>query len=287
MSSNSSVALVLEGGGFRGMFTAGVLEVLLREQIFFQEVIGVSAGAAYGVSYVSRQPGRNLVVNRFVNHPQYCGWKHLFKHGSYFNWEFIYRTIPTQLLPFDYQAFARSSSRMTVVVSNIDTGLPEYHRVTGSSFEEFRDWLTATSSLPIISPPKCIDGSRYMDGGLLDSIPVSQALGNGQSRAVVVLTRPKGYRKRPPRFPALVRRCCRNYPLVADMLLNRARRYNQAVDQLEALEQAGTVFVIRPTFTMTVSRLDNHPRHLEALYHQAMEQMQKELPRLREWLGNC
>lgn len=285
MSVLNHTALVLEGGGFRGMFTAGVLEVMLREQLLFDYLIGVSAGAAYGVSYVSRQQGRNFAVNQYVGDSRYCGWTNLVKQGSYFNWQFVYHTLPTQLLPFDYEAFNHSSSRIKVVVSNIVTGQPEYHWINGSDPDRFRDWLTATSSLPIISKYKVIDDKRYMDGGLADSIPVMHALNDGNRRAVVVLTRDRAYRKTPMKNSRTLRWFYRKHPHVVDLMMNRAQQYNHTLDVLDELEQKGQVFVIRPAKPIAVSRLENNPDGLAKVYHNAMMHMEEELPRLREWLG--
>ena len=286
MQQIKNIALVLEGGGFRGMYTAGVLEAMLGEQLFFDYLIGVSAGAAYGVSYVSRQSGRNLAVNNYVSDPRYCGWGNMFKYGTYFNWEFVYHTIPASLLPFDYKQFAASSSRIKIVVSNINTGQPEYKEMEGDCPLQFRDMLTATSALPFISKPQKINDSLYLDGGLVDSIPVHKAFSDGCNRAVVVLTRPKDYRKKPMKNNMILRFFYRKYPKVIDMLLNRADMYNKTLDELEELEKMGKVFVIRPLENLPVARLDNNPANLEIAYHNALKQMDEVMPRLLKWINN-
>ncbi|GAO29531.1 patatin-like phospholipase family protein [Geofilum rubicundum] len=148
---------------------------MMQHQLFFDYLIGVSAGAAYSVSYVSRQYQRNLEVNRFVKDKRYCSLGNYLKRGSYFDWDFVYHTIPTQIIPFDYEAYNQSSSRLHVVVTNISTGKPEYKALKTNNPIAFRDWLTATSSLPFIARPKNIDNQLYMDGGLSDSIPVNKA----------------------------------------------------------------------------------------------------------------
>ncbi|MCA1745932.1 MAG: patatin family protein, partial [Bacteroidales bacterium] len=225
--TTSGVALVLEGGGFRGVYTAGVLDAMMQQQLFFDYLIGVSAGAAYSVSYVSRQYQRNLEVNRFVRDKRYCSLGNYFRLGTYFDWNFVYHTIPTQIIPFDYEAYKQSSSHLHVVVTNITTGKPEYKELKTNNPIAFRDWLTATSSLPFIAQPKVIDNQAYMDGGLSDSIPVNKALADGNKRAVVVLTRPKGYRKKPVKHNWMLKVVYRHYPLLVERIQARATEYNR------------------------------------------------------------
>ncbi|TCO06125.1 putative patatin/cPLA2 family phospholipase [Natronoflexus pectinivorans] len=279
-----NIALVLEGGGFRGIFTAAVLDAFHESELFFNYLIGVSAGAAYSVSYVARQYRRNLEVNRFVNDPRYCSLANFAKTGNYFNWSFIYHEIPLQYVPFDYQVYSQSDSRLKVVVTDIETGLPEYYELRTDSPEEFRDWLSATSALPMISKPIRINGHRYMDGGLSDSIPVAKALADGNDRAVVVLTRPKGYRKKPSRSSWLLRFRYRHYPKLIECIHKRTEEYNATLDLIDRLEVEGRIFVIRPANGNLVSRLENNPQKLELFYNSTLKQMKSELPRLRKWL---
>ncbi|MFT3737994.1 MAG: patatin family protein [Breznakibacter sp.] len=282
-----NVALVLEGGGFRGIYTAGVLDAFLDERLVFDYLIGVSAGAAYGVSYVSGQYERNLAVNAYVNDPRYCSWGNLFKKGNYFDWEFVYQTMPTQMVPFDYDAFLHSPSNLHVVVTNIVTGEPEYKHLKTDNPRMFRDWLTATSSLPFISKPKAIDGKLYMDGGLSDSIPVHKALADGNQRAVVVLTRPRGYRKKPLKNHLILRLAYRKFPKLVQLMKDRAHCYNRTIDDLEKMEKEGRAFIIRPDDAIIVSRLENNPANLRRVYDLSRRQMQKTtLPGLKAWLKN-
>jgi predicted patatin/cPLA2 family phospholipase len=284
MNPINNVALVLEGGGFRGIYTAGVLDVLMQEGLLFDYLIGVSAGAAYSVSYISRQYRRNLAVNDYVSDPRYCSWGNLFKYGNYFNWDFVYHTVPMQLIPFDYDSFHQSSSKLHVVVTNIVTGEPEYKLLHTNNPEVFRDWLTATSTLPFISKPKVIDGKVYMDGGLSDSIPVFKALSDGNQRAVVVLTREKSYRKKPLKNDFIPRVTYRKYPKLVQLLKDRANRYNRTLDELERLEQQGRVFIIRPEEPIIVSRLENNANNLKKVYDHSVQQMEAVIPGLKRWL---
>jgi predicted patatin/cPLA2 family phospholipase len=276
--------LVLEGGGFRGIYTAAVLDVFLREKLFFNYVIGVSAGAAYGVSYVSRQYERNLEVNQYVSDKRYCGWSNYFRNGSYFNWDFVYREIPEKLIPFSFETFKRSGTRMRVVVTNCLSGRAEYHELNNTPVDRFRELLTATSSLPFISRMIELDGNYYMDGGIADAIPVQQAFSDKMDRVVVILTRHEGYRKKESRSTFLLRLIYRNYPNMVKSFLERADRYNKTLDIIEQLEKEGKVFIIRPPSPLRVARLENDPEKLKKVYDEAVRQMENLIPRLKEWL---
>lgn len=280
-----NTALILEGGGFRGIFTAGILEVFLENNIFFDSVYGVSAGAAYGVSYVSKQAGRNLAVNDFIGDKRYCSWSNLLKDGSMFSWEFIYETIPQFIIPFDYEELKYSESKFYVGTTDCETGIPEFFLLNKADKKDFRIILAASSSLPFIAPLVHFDGKTLMDGGLADSIPFEFALNQGSDRAVVILTQPKNYIKDPLKYPALFKWYYRKYPKVYELLVNRAERYNDSIRKLEELEKDGQVYVVRPQKTIEIKRVENNPQKTAAVYHSAMKQAIKELPELQNWLG--
>jgi predicted patatin/cPLA2 family phospholipase len=282
--SKEETGLVLEGGGFRGIYTAAILDVFLREKLFFNYVLGVSAGAAYGVSYVSRQYERNLAVNRYVGDKRYCGWRNYFRSGSYFNWDFVYREIPENLIPFSFDTFRSSGTRMRVVVTNCLSGKAEYPDLNNTSNDRFRELLTATSSLPFISRMIEIDGNYYMDGGIADAIPVQQAFKDKMDRVVVILTRHEGYRKKESRATCILRVVYRKYPNMVKSFLERAVRYNKTLDKLEQLEGEGKVFIIRPQSPLKVARMENDPVKLRKVYNEAVLQMENVIPRLKEWL---
>jgi predicted patatin/cPLA2 family phospholipase len=282
--SGEETGLVLEGGGFRGIYTSAVLDVFLREKLFFNYVLGVSAGAAYGVSYVSRQYERNLAVNQYVSDKRYCGWRNYFRNGSYFNWDFVYREIPEKLIPFSFETFHSSGVRMRVVVTNCHSGESEYPYLNDTSNDRFRKLLTATSSLPFISPVVEMDGNYYMDGGIADAIPVQQAFRDKMDRVVVILTRHEGYRKKESRATAILRVVYRKYPNMVKSFLERAHRYNKTLDMLGQLEREGRVFIIRPRSPLKVARMENDPEKLRKVYDEAVQQMENVIPRLKEWL---
>jgi predicted patatin/cPLA2 family phospholipase len=278
------VGLVLEGGGFRGIYTAGVLDVLLERNILFDYVIGVSAGAAYGVSYVSGQYKRNLAVNRYVSDKRYCSWQNYIRTGNYFNWDFVFKEIPLNLIPFDYGRFSGSGIRMRIVVTNCVTGKAEYYDMAGTSPDLFRDLLTATSSLPFISRMRCINGQYYMDGGISDAIPVNQAFRDGNRRIVAVLTRQRGYRKTKSGSYILMKLIYRKYPEMVKAFRERAERYNRTLEALEEMEHAGKAFIIRPGMELPVARMENNPDKLRKVYESALDEMQEIIPALQQWL---
>lgn len=284
MNLCDNTGLVLEGGGFRAIFVAGVLEAMQQHELLFPYAVGVSAGAAYAVSYVSRQAGRNLQTNACINHPEYCGMHHLIKNGDFFNWEYIYKTIPTQIIPLDYQALASSSTRFQMVLTNCETIQPEYIDANSTSPEIVRDLLTATSSLPYVSKMKLIEQTLYLDGGLTDPIPVQHALTQGNNRLVVVLTRPKDYLKKPSKTAFLNKIFYRKYPKVANTLTTRVDKYNQTIREIEALEAAGKVFVIRPTTAIPIGRMENDPKSLEKVYVDTLSKMEPVMEDLKKWL---
>ncbi len=283
----ASTALVLEGGGFRGIYTAGILDRFLEHRMNFGYAIGVSAGAAYAVSYVSRQHGRNLEVNRrFTADPRYFGFMNFIRKRTFFDWEFIYKEVPQKHVLFDYDTFRNSSTRLRIGITNCATGAAEFRDGNGLSPDGFKALLSASSALPFIAQKITIDNHDYMDGGISESIPLDQAFADGYSRAVVILTRNAGYRKSPSRFTRLIRATYRNYPHLVEALATRAERYNAMLDRLDALEIEGRVFIIRPQEPPTVSRTENNPEKLEALYHTAQREFDQMLPKLKAWIGN-
>ncbi len=277
-------ALVLEGGGFRGIFTAGVLDVLLQNQLYFDYAVGVSAGASYGVSYVTQQPNRNLAVNQFIADKRYAGFGNYWREGSYFSWPFIFDTIPKTMVSLNYEALRQSPTKFWIGTTNCITGEAEYFLLNTATGQDFVNILAASCSLPLIAPMVKLNQQLYMDGGLSDSIPFEHALAQGNNKAVVVLTRPHGYVKKPVSFPALFKWYYRKYPKLVDQILLRPETYNASLQQLSKLEAQGKVLVIRPTQNLTVSRLENNPQKTEKVYYEGMAAAKSMLPALRNWL---
>ncbi len=288
MSQNifKKTALVLEGGGFRGIFTAGVLEVFLKNNMIFDFAVGVSAGASYGVSYVSQQSGRNLLVNQFISDKRYAGLGNLIKKRSYFSWDFIFEEIPTNMVSLDYEAFKNSITKFWIGTTNCVTGKPEYFLLNPANKSEFKTILAASCSLPLIAPKVNYQGNNYMDGGLTESIPSDFAFLKGNNKAIVILTRPRGYVKAPLKNKALFKWVYRKHPKLVELILSRPARYNESIKKLEALEKEGKVFIIQPEKEIAVGRLENKPIKTEKVYYNGMRVTEKLLPELLKWLEN-
>ena len=213
--------LVLEGGGLRGLFTAGVLDVFMERGVKFDGIVGVSAGACFGCNYKSGQAGRVLRYNkRFARDPRYCSWSSLLRTGDLFNADFCYRELPMELDKFDAAAYAASPIEFHVVATDCATGKPEYRRLDKADAEAF-EWIRASASMPVVSRPVAIDGRDYLDGGLSDGIPLRYFESLGYGFNVVVTTRPHGYRKFPSWKYRLAKPFLRRYPAVYKALKTR------------------------------------------------------------------
>jgi predicted patatin/cPLA2 family phospholipase len=275
--------LVLEGGGMRGLFTAGVLDTLFAAGVRFGGIVGVSAGAAFGCNYKSRQPGRVLRYNlRFCRDRRYWGLGSLLRTGDLFNAEFCYRTLPRVLDPWDAAAFEADPTRFWAVATDADTGEPVYAELAKGD-DRACDWIRASSSMPIVSRPVGIDGRRYLDGGLSDSVPLARMQSFGFARNVVVLTRPASYRKGPERLWTM-RPFLRGLPAVVAALERRPGEYNRSIDFVEAEEAKGTAFVFRPPAEIPIRRVSRSRRAVQAAYDLGRAVAERELVPLREWL---
>lgn len=259
--------IVFEGGAFRTIFSCGVMDAFLEKEIMPDYMIGVSAGAAYGVSYAARQPGRNLkIILDYCHDKRYMGFSNLLdRHNkSYYGLKFSYETIPNELLPFDYDAFDAYPGEFYAVVTNVLTGKPEYMRYTTK--DRTNHLLKATCALPMLFPFIYINDTPYLDGGLSDSIPFEQAFKDGCDRVVVVLTREAGYQKKTSSSTRTLARAYLKYPELAKDLVKRAGRYNHCLKKLEKYEKDGRVIVIRPESTAGFSRLERDKLKIQALY---------------------
>lgn len=257
--------LVLEGGGFRGMYTCGVIDVFMENGLCFDEVVGVSAGAAFGCNIKSKQIGRALRYNkRFCQDSRYSGLKSFIKTGDLYNKEFAYGIVPTILDPFDTKTFRENPLKFTVVCTDIHTGNPIYHEILNGDATDI-EWIRASASIPIVSKPVKLDGYELLDGGVSDSIPVNWML-ERSTKTVVVLTRDKSYRKEPMKYIKLLKRAFKEYPHLTKALENRYIVYNKTLDQIEQLEREGKVFVIRPSKPIACAMIEKDPNHLQEIY---------------------
>ncbi|HDL5699046.1 TPA: patatin family protein [Mannheimia haemolytica] len=277
------IGLVLEGGGLRGIFTAGVLDVFLDENIHIDGAIGVSAGALFGVNLPSKQKGRALRYNKkYAKDKRYMGLHSLLTTGNIVNRDFAYYELPSKLDPFDQQAFEDSGMDFWVTVTNVETGEPEYIKIHNvfEQMEAFR----ATSSMPIVSKIVEIEGKKYLDGGVSDSIPVQKFIEMGYDKIIVVLTRPLEYRKKPSSM-WLFKRFYKKYPKLVQRWENRYAEYNQAVEQIIQLNEKQQIFVIRPSRTVKISRLETDVNKIQAMYDLGVEDAKNALAGLRAYLA--
>ena len=277
-------ALVIEGGGFRGIFAAGILEVFMANNLYFESVYGVSAGATYAASYISRQPGRNLEVNELINDKRYLGFNNLLQEKSLFSWDFILEEIPQKIIPFDYETLKNSESRFYVGTSNCHTGEAEFFLLNNAGKQEFKTILSASCSLPLIAPVVKYKNKHLLDGGLVDSIPFDHALKNGQTRAVVILTQPEDYRKNPLKFRWLFKLFYRKYPKVYEALCSRADKYNASLLQLKQLEEHGIVYVIRPDKPLEIKRIENNPEKTRKIFEDGVNVAKQNMININQWL---
>ncbi len=277
--------LVLEGGATRGVFTAGVLDLLMEKDYRIPYVVGTSAGACNATGYVSRQPGRmkNCSIIKDEEY-QYITVKNTLKNHTLLDMDLIFHKFPEEIFPFDYKTFFESDIQCEMVVTNCITGKAEYLS-EHSSRKRLMDICQASSSIPVITKIVKINGVPYLDGGLADSIPIIHALKTGHNRNVIVLTRNKGYRKKENTKGVQIyqMKYGKTYPNLVKTIVNRAKMYNRTLACIEKWEKEGKVFVIRPEIP-PVSRLERDVEKLEAFYQHGYDVMEEEFERMRYFL---
>ena len=265
--------IVLEGGAIRTIFSTGVCDALLTRGLMTDYVIGVSAGIAYGVSYVSKQSRRNLdIMVRYINDKRYMGWENLLRRGNhaYFGLDFVFETIPKQLVPFDYDTFAAYPGEVEAVVTNMDTGRPEYFPVERG--DDRLKLLQATCALPFLFPVYTIQGRPYMDGGASDAIPFERAFAKGCDRLIIVLTRERGYVRRPEKLRHLIDLAYHKYPGFCEAMRHRADTYNKVRGRLFQLEREGKVLLFAPKSTVGFHRTERDIDKIKALWQDGYDQ---------------
>lgn len=278
-------AIVFEGGASRSLFSCGVMDVLLENEIYSDYVIGASAGISMGVSYASRQYRRNYeITKKYMADKRYMGTGHLIdrKNKSYYNLDFVFDEIPNKLIPFDYEAYEKYKGNCIAVVTNVNTGKPEYLEVEADDKSFIT--LRATCALPILFPMIEINGEKYLDGGISNSVPFEKALEDGCDKVIVVLTRARGYIKKTDAMVKLSCKLYRKYPLLCDCLMSRAQNYNEQIKRLREAESLGKVFVIEPLSTMGVGRTEKRWEKLLPLYSHGEEMARLKLGALKKYL---
>lgn len=259
------IHLILEGGGMRGAYTAGVLDCFLEHEIYFENIIGVSAGAANATGYISKENKRTInTLLKYSTDKRYISYRSLIKNGSIFGMDFIFKEIPHNLMPFDYETFNNSGVNFEVVTTNCVTGKPHYHKV--SNLNEQIDYVIASSSLPVVSPIVKIDDLELLDGGIADPLPIKYSLEQGYDFQVIVLTRNRGYRKKRNRLSKLIRIQYLRYPNLINVISTRHLIYNESLEIIDDLEKKSRAIVVAPSKTINIDRIEKDPEKLAQLY---------------------
>ena len=266
-----NTSLILEGGGMRGVYSAGVLDLLLDKDIDIKYCIGVSAGACNCVSYISKQRKRNYRVNiNYINDKRYLSFKNLIKTGSAFGMDMLFDIIPNELDPFDHEAFKSSGTKFFVGVTNCETGLPEFYNIKDFN-EDGYDSLKASISLPLVAKIIDYDNKKFLDGGIAAPIPIKKAIDDGIEKHVVILTQHKGYKKTRTKIMPIIKRKYKGHSGLIDAMENRYKVYNDTLDMLDKLEEEGKCFIIRPSSPLKVSRFERDKSKLEEIYNKGYE----------------
>lgn len=278
--------IVLEGGATRGVFTSGILDYLMEEDLYFSHVIGVSAGSCNGVDYISRQIGRTkkCMIPEKKEYSYYSGVRSAIKEKSILDMDMVFDTFPKKIYPFDFETYFQSDMVCEIVTTNCETGKAEY-MTEQSDPDRLMKLCRASSSMPLLSPIVNIDGVPYLDGGLADSVPIRRALQSGNEKIVLVLTRNPGYRKKPisKGTVKLYRRAYKKYPNLVHAAIYRNHVYNKTMELVERLEEEEKIFVIRP-LVPTVSRLERDETALTAFYQHGYNLMKRQRESLQRYL---
>ena len=278
--------LVMEGGAMRGMFTAGVRDVLMEHGITFDGAIGVSAGATFGCNYKSRQIGRVIRYNkRFAHNWRYCSLRSLFLTGDLYGADFCYNAIPNKFDPFDYKTYAENPMRFYVVVSDCITGEPIYKELPTCLGNQLT-WMRASASMPLVSTVVKVDGYKLLDGGMTDSIPLAKFQEMGYSKNVVILTQPKDFIKEPDSLLKLMRLSLRRYPKLLARMENRHIEYNMQHDYAFQQEKEGKAIVLCPEKALGISRIEHDPDKLQSAYDAGRHVAEKRLEEIKAFLSS-
>ena len=276
--------LILEGGAMRGMVTAGVMDVMMENDIVFDGAIGVSAGAAFGCNYKSKQIGRAARYNmKYCDDKRYCGIGSLIKTGNIFSTDFAYGEVPMKKDIFDFYTYKNNPMEFYVVCTDIESGKAVYHRYDDFSDHGF-DWIRASASMPLVSEIVEIDGVKMLDGGVADSIPLKYFESIGYDRNIVILTRPGDYRKKKNNIIPLIKLKYKKYPEFVKAMEERHIKYNETLEYIAAEEQKGNVLVIRPDEALPVGRIERNRDNLKAAYEIGRNTAIKKLDKVRKFL---
>lgn len=278
-------SLVLEGGAMRGVFTAGVLDVLYEQGITFDAAIGISAGACFGINFKSGQPGRAIRYNKkYCNDKRYCSFSNVIKTGDLYGADFCYRELPFELDVFDMKAFRENPMAFYVGATDVVTGKPVYHKLYDCGKKDL-EWIRASASMPLVSNIVKVDGYSLLDGGVADSIPYKFMEKQGYDRNVIILTQEAGYRKKKTKALPLIQLKYHKYPGLVHAMVHRHEMYNKQLKGVFKREKEGTAFVIRPPREPGISRIENDPKELQRVYDMGREEALRRLDDLKAFLN--
>ena len=277
--------LVLEGGAMRGLWTAGITDVMMEHDIWPDGLVGVSAGAAFGCNYKSRQIGRAIRYNmRFAKDSRYSGIRSLLTTGDYFNAEFDYHIVPKQYEIYDDDAFNHNPMEFIVVCTDVETGEAVYQPLTEANYDTY-EWIRASASMPLVSKVVSIQGRKLLDGGVADSIPLAYTESRGYDRNVVVLTQPLGYQKEHNRLMPLMRLALRRYPEMIKALDYRHIMYNKQLEYVAQAEREGRCLVIRPDTKIPIGHISHNPQQMQHVYQIGRAIGERYIERIKDFWG--
>lgn len=279
-----NAGLILEGGGMKGIYTAGVLDFFLDKNLSFASYYGVSAGACTLCSFLSGQRGRGRdVMLDYLTDKHYMGFYSLATTGDIFGADMNFNLVPNYLNPYDYEAFGRHEGKAYAVVTDIESGEAFYKELT-DMYEDI-DYVRASSALPLVSKNVKIAGHKYLDGGIADSIPIKRSEADGNIKNIVVMTKPEGFRREPEKILKLIKARYRNYPKVYELMRDRHIAYNETMDYIEAKAAAGELFLIRPGTDLEIGRLEKDPEKLNVLYEEGYKDAQSGYEAMMDYLN--
>jgi predicted patatin/cPLA2 family phospholipase len=282
----AKVGLVLEGGGMRGTYTAGVLEFFMKKELYLPYVIGVSAGACNGSSYISRQIDRNKTVNlEYITKKNSLSFRNIIKKKQLFDMDFIFNDLPNIHVPFDFDTFQRAKEEFVVGTTNVCTGKAEYFTKKDSGIH-IANVLRASSSIPFIAPIVEHGGKKLLDGGIADPIPIKKSEADGNKFNIVILTRNKEYQKKEMKWKWLTKKLFHQHPQLVELLTKRHHHYNETLTYIEQQQKNGNAFIIRPSETLKVGSIERKTDKLTELYELGLRDAEAVFEQLQNWLKN-
>jgi len=277
--------LILEGGAMRGMFTAGILDVMMENEIKGDGTIGVSAGAAFGCNYKSGQIGRTIRYNvRFARDKRYCSMASLIFTGNMYSKKFCYHTVPTKLDVFDLASFNANPMEFYAVATDVLTGKPVYKKLENCD-ESCFEWIRASASMPLAAKIVEIDGMKLLDGGVSDSIPIKFFENLGYEKNIIILTQPRNFIKKQNSMLSLMKAAFKKYPNMLNAIANRHIEYNKTLEYIRKREEEGSVLVLSPDEALPIKRVEHDPEKLKEVYKIGREAGEKNLERIKSFLN--